>query len=75
MRWQQLRRGPSLSCEDIDGQIGRVWRAGLGTTHLIVPGPAHHEHRVMLGPDTIIVFILQKIVYKYVQFIFNIKNT
>jgi hypothetical protein len=24
----QLRQGPSLSCGGIDGQIGRVWRAG-----------------------------------------------
>jgi hypothetical protein len=55
------------------------------TTHLIVPGPARHERRSVLGPqprpvvlvrpDTIIFFILKKIVYKYVQFIFNIKNT
>jgi hypothetical protein len=28
MRWWQLRRGPSLSCGGIDGQMGRVWRAG-----------------------------------------------
>jgi hypothetical protein len=27
-RWWQLRRGPSLSCEGIDWQISRVWRAG-----------------------------------------------
>jgi hypothetical protein len=27
-RWWQLRRGPSLSCGGIDGQMGRVWRAG-----------------------------------------------
>jgi hypothetical protein len=27
-RWWQLRRGPSLSCEGIDVQMGRVWRAG-----------------------------------------------
>jgi hypothetical protein len=27
-RWWQLRRGSSLSCGDIDGQMGRVWRAG-----------------------------------------------
>jgi hypothetical protein len=28
MRWWQLRRGPSLSCGGIDGQMGRVWQAG-----------------------------------------------
>jgi hypothetical protein len=30
MRWQQLRREPSLLCGVIDGQMGRVWRAGPG---------------------------------------------
>jgi hypothetical protein len=39
----------SLSCEHIEGQIGRVWRAGPGTTHLVVPRPAQHERRAMLG--------------------------
>jgi hypothetical protein len=29
-RWRQLRREPSLSCGGIDGQMGHVWRAGLG---------------------------------------------
>jgi hypothetical protein len=29
-RWRQLRRGPSLSCGYIDGQMDRVWRAGPG---------------------------------------------
>jgi hypothetical protein len=29
-RWRQLRRGPSLSCGGIDGQMCRVWRPGLG---------------------------------------------
>jgi hypothetical protein len=29
-RQRQLRRGPSLSCGGIDGQMGRVWRVGLG---------------------------------------------
>jgi hypothetical protein len=28
-RWWQLRRGPSLSCGGIDGQMSCVWRAGL----------------------------------------------
>ncbi|KAL5654534.1 hypothetical protein ACJX0J_033853, partial [Zea mays] len=28
----------SLSCEHIEGQIGRVWRAGPGTTHLVKLG-------------------------------------
>jgi hypothetical protein len=28
--WQQLRRGPSLSCGGIDDQIGRVWQASPG---------------------------------------------
>jgi hypothetical protein len=27
-RWQQFKRGPSLLCRDIDGQMGRVWLAG-----------------------------------------------
>jgi hypothetical protein len=27
MRWWQLRRGSSLSCGGIDGQMSRVWRA------------------------------------------------
>jgi hypothetical protein len=27
-RWRQLRRGSSLLCEGIDGEMGRVWRAG-----------------------------------------------
>jgi hypothetical protein len=27
-RWSQLRRGPSLSCGGIDGQMARVWQAG-----------------------------------------------
>jgi hypothetical protein len=27
-RWQQLRRGPSLLCGGLDGQMSRVWRAG-----------------------------------------------
>jgi hypothetical protein len=27
-RWRQLMRRPSLSCEGIDGQMSRVWRAG-----------------------------------------------
>jgi hypothetical protein len=27
-RWRQLRRGPSLSCGGINGQMSRVWRAG-----------------------------------------------
>jgi hypothetical protein len=27
-RWWQLRRGPLLSCGDIDGQMVRVWWAG-----------------------------------------------
>jgi hypothetical protein len=30
MRWRQLRRGPSVSCRGIDGQMGRVWRASSG---------------------------------------------
>jgi hypothetical protein len=30
MRWRQLSQGPSLSCEGIDDQMGRVWQVGLG---------------------------------------------
>jgi hypothetical protein len=29
-RWWQLRRGPSLLCRGIDGQMGCVWRSGPG---------------------------------------------
>jgi hypothetical protein len=28
MNWWQLRRGPSLSCASIDGQMSHVWRFG-----------------------------------------------
>jgi hypothetical protein len=85
MKWWQLRRGPSLSCGGIDRQMGRVWqgdprhdpfnsvwanpaRAPCGAWVVASArsaGPARHDY----------FFILQKIIYTYVQFIFNIINT
>jgi hypothetical protein len=54
------------------------------TTHLVVPGSTRHERRVVFGPypPPVVLtrpqhdyfFILQKIIYTYVQFIFNIIN-
>jgi hypothetical protein len=52
-RWWPLRRGPSLSYEGIDGQMGRVSVSGepiRGTANLIVPGPTRHECHAVLGP-------------------------
>jgi hypothetical protein len=49
-RWWQLRRGPSLSCGGIDGQMDVCGEPARGTIHLIVPGPTRHERRAMLGP-------------------------
>jgi hypothetical protein len=54
-----------------------------GTTHLIVSGSTRHERCAVLGPlprPVVLAchnyfFILQKIIYTYVQFIFNIINT
>jgi hypothetical protein len=80
-RWRQLRRGPSLSCEGIDGQIGRVWRAGLGHDpfNSAWASPARASCRawlvVLVCPGTIIFFLFYKNVYTHVQSIFNIKNT
>jgi hypothetical protein len=49
MRSQQLRRRPSLPCGGIDGQIGVSGGLARGTTHLIVSGPARHQHYAVLG--------------------------
>jgi hypothetical protein len=71
-RWWQLRRGPSLSCGGIDGQMGRVWRVGSGN------GPFNSAWVVASArsadptrPDYI---FYKKFIYTYVQFIFNTKK-
>jgi hypothetical protein len=64
-RWWQLRREPSLSCGGIDDQMGRVWRTGL----------THDPFNSVWANPTQLFFILQKIIYTYVQFIFVIINT
>jgi hypothetical protein len=83
-RWRQLRRGPSLSCWGIDGQMGCVWRAGPihGPFNNFWASPTRAPCRAWAvasarsaGPAWHIFFILQIIVYTYVQFTFNIKNT
>jgi hypothetical protein len=84
-RWHQLRRGLSLSCGDIDGQMDRVWWAGPGhdpfnsawasptwvscrawaVASVRSSSPDRHDY----------IFYYTKIVYTYVQYIFNMKNT
>jgi hypothetical protein len=84
-RWWQLRRGPSLSCRGIDGQMGRVWRAG--PRHDPFNSAWANPARVSCGAWVVALarsavpaqhnyfFILQNIIYTYVRFIFNIINT
>jgi hypothetical protein len=77
-------RGPSLSCGGIDGQMGRVWRAG--PRHDPFNSAWANPARAPCSAWTVAstrsagltqhdFFILQKIIYTYVQFIFNIINT
>jgi hypothetical protein len=76
-RWRQLRQGPSLSCGGIDGQMGRVWRAGPrhGPFNSAWANPARASccaWAVASGRNAgsarhdYIFFILQKVVYTYV---------
>jgi hypothetical protein len=80
-RSRQLRRRPSLPCGGIDGQMGRVWWLGPGHDpfNIAWASPARASCRAWARSAGPIrhnyFFILQKIIYIYVQFIFNIKNT
>jgi hypothetical protein len=65
--------------------MGHVWQSARGTVNLIVSGPAQHDRArracavtsaCSVGPARHnYIFYFTKIVYTYVQFIFNIKNT
>jgi hypothetical protein len=78
-RWWQLRRGPSLSCGDIDSQMGHVWQAGPrhDPFNSVWANPARVSYGVWVIASARSVgparhdyfFILQKIIYTYVQFI------
>jgi hypothetical protein len=72
----QLRQGPSLSCGGIDGQIGRVWRAGTRQDpfNCAWTNPARASYGAWAVASARSVgsarhnyfFILQKIIYTYI---------
>jgi hypothetical protein len=80
-RWQQLRRGPILSCGGIDGHMGSVWRSGPGydpfnsawtsPTRSSCRGWAVASARSADPPETIIFFYFTKLVYTYI-YIYNL---
>jgi hypothetical protein len=49
-RWWQLRRGPSLLCGGIDGQMSRVWRTGPRHDPFNSVWATRHKRRTVLGP-------------------------
>ena len=83
-RWWQLRRGPSLSCGGMDGQMGHVWQAG--PRHDPFNSAWANPARASCGAWVVAsarsagparhdyIFLFYKNVYTYIQFIFNIKN-
>jgi hypothetical protein len=83
MRWWQLRRGPSSLCGGIDGQMGRVWQAGPRNDPFISVWA--NLARASCGAWAIasahsagsarLFFYFTKIIYTYIQFMFNIINT
>jgi hypothetical protein len=84
-RWRRLSRESSLSCRGIDGQIGRVWRSGLGHDpfNSVWDSPTRASCRAwsvtsvrnVARSNTIIFFYFTKNhIYTQVQFIFNIKT-